>query len=135
MWLLMLGFFGLCVLPCGGLLCSHRGGDPTFQSYDSADGRFAANSPASRSPTPSPPRRAAPATAPSTSGAFPPETYFVHYLDLRAGPRASAQILKDAADKTVTQVPGSTEVRRTSGTTDGWPSVDLTVEASTRTTR
>jgi hypothetical protein len=127
-WLLILGFFGLCVLPCGGIIgLGVWVAFPSFQPYDSADGRFRGEFPGQPFTYTQPGDDGLTRHCTEFKRSFPPETYFVHYVDLRAGPRTSAAVLKDAADKAVAKVPGSTEARRTTDTADGHPSVDLIV--------
>ncbi|HET6574837.1 MAG TPA: hypothetical protein VFG68_14625 [Fimbriiglobus sp.] len=128
-WLLILGFFGLCVLPCGGFFAFAMWMMfPDFQPHDSPEGRFRAEFPGQPFTYTRTDDDGRTWHCTESKRSLPPETYFVHYTDLRAGPRRPAAALKDAADKVVSQAPGSTEVRRTAGTTDGHPSVDLTVE-------
>ncbi len=129
-WLLVLGVFGLCVLPCGGLMVlGIVTAFPTFEPYDSPDGRFHAEFPG----------KPAAFTRPGDDNltrhyteyrrSFPPEKYAIYYVDLTA--RAAAQpnsVLKDAADKAVTEVPGSTETSRQNTTHDGHPAVELVLE-------
>lgn len=127
-WLLILGFFGLCVLPCGGIIgLGVWVAFPSFQPYDSADGRFRGEFPGQPFTYTQPGDDGLTRHCTEFKRSFPPETYFVRYVDLRAGPRTSDRALKDAADRAVAKVPGSTELRRTTGTADGHPSVDLTV--------
>jgi LSD1 subclass zinc finger protein len=127
-WLLVLGVIGLCVLPCGGfVLFAVWVAFPNFQPHDSPAGRYRAEFPGQ------------PFTYTRPDGdrtwhctefkrSLPPETYYVHYTDLtRPQAQRPDRELKAAADKSVSRVVGSREVRRTSGVTDGYPSVELTV--------
>jgi hypothetical protein len=129
-WLLILGFFGLCVLPCGGFfVLGVWVAFPDFQPYDSADGRFRGEFPGQPFTYTRPGEDGRTWHCTEYKRSFPPETYFVCFADLpRARAQDSDQALKEAALNMVARVPGTTEVRRTSGTTDGHPSVDLTLE-------
>jgi hypothetical protein len=130
-WLLLLGFFGLCVLPCGGLfLVGAWVAFPRFEPHESPAGRFRAEFPGQ------------PFTYTRTGDdgqtqhcteykrSFPPETYSVCYVDLppKMVQKGSDRVLADAADAEATRHPGSTERSRTSGNHDGHPSLDLTLE-------
>ncbi|HVK18182.1 MAG TPA: hypothetical protein VM533_14660 [Fimbriiglobus sp.] len=128
-WLLILGFFGLCVLPCGGFFVFAMWMMfPNFQPYDSADGRFRGEFPGQPF-TYTLPDDGQTWHCTEYKRNLPPETYFVRYVDLpRAKAQAADRALKDAADKLAVKVPGSTEVRRTTGMADGHTSVDLTLE-------
>jgi hypothetical protein len=129
-WLLILGFFGLCVLPCGGFfVLGVWVAFPDFQPYDSPEGRFRGEFPVQPFTYTRADDDGRTWHCTEYKRSFPPETYFVRYVDLpRAKAPAAEKALADAADKLAARVPGSTELRRTSGTTDGHPSVDLTLE-------
>jgi LSD1 subclass zinc finger protein len=131
-WLLVLGVFGLCVLPCGGLIVFGIALDhPSFQPYDSAKGRFTAEFPGKPAETQQAAETGGIRHAVEYRRSLPEETYFVHYLDLPAQPtgdKAIDKVLQDACDRTVRILPGSSEESRSPTTADGYPAMDLHVE-------
>jgi hypothetical protein len=131
-WLLVLGVVGLCVLPCGGLLVLGIALDhPSFEPYDSAKGRFTAEFPGKPAETQQTTETGATRYCTEYRRTIPEETYFVHYLDLSGragGDKGTDQVLQDACDRTVRNMPGSTEVSRSPTTFGGHPAMDLQVE-------
>lgn len=129
-WALLLGVFGLCVLPCGGLVVmSLVVAFPDFQPYSSPDGKFRAEFPGQPTSYTHTMGDGTARTAVELKRGLAGELYFVRHSELSAkDARGGADAALEAAcRKAVTEKPGSTEVARSTSTHDGYPAADLTI--------
>lgn len=130
LWVLLIGGFGCCGLSCGGfLLFGLYVAFPDFQSFDSAEGRFHAEFPGTPTQFADADDERRPRQNIEFRRKFPPETYFVRYVDLTADPADEDAVLDAAADDVVKDRAGSREVTRSEPkTVGGYPAVDVTLE-------
>jgi hypothetical protein len=129
--LVLLGLFGLCILPCGGVMVlGYIVAFPTFVAYEAPDKIFRAEFPGKAYTFTRPEEGGVVAQVVEFKRSFPEETYFISYVDLtdKALKPGTAEVLKTAADHYISSNPGTTEVTRKSANHDGHSSVEMELE-------
>lgn len=126
--LILLGFLSCCGLGCGGFtLLVVMVANPSFQPYTAPDGTFSAVFPGKVTAKADDNPDQKKAFSVEARRKLPPEFYFVKHAELPKGD-APELVLKAEADRSVREVAGGIEMRRSEKTVDGYPAIDLMIE-------
>jgi LSD1 subclass zinc finger protein len=128
-WILMIfGLLSCCGVGCGGfgvLMAIMM--NPNFKPYTADDGSFTAIFPGKVTTNTDKTDDGQTRFIAETRRKLPPEYYYIQHVPVIKKDDAET-ILKGAADKSVKQVVGGVEMRRSSTTIDGYPAVDQMIE-------
>lgn len=126
LWLLLGGgFLGLCVLCSGCIGFAAILDNPTFQPFESPEGRFTAQFPGPTTTKQEMTDTGLSQTVVECKRDIWPEFYSVKYVDLQQKPEVPGKALQDAADQFIRRVGGTKEESRSDVTQDGLPAVEV----------